>query len=139
MMLARPTPAARASRRSAFTLIEVLVVVAILVVIAGVGGVIVLRQQQDAYVKVAKTQVEQLGKAAQAFSLANDRLPDSLAELAAPPGGGAAYIEQKMLNDPWNRPYQYAAEGQHNAGKGLPDVWSTGPNPNDPNGMIGNW
>jgi hypothetical protein len=48
-------------------------------------------------------------------------------------------MEANHLLDPWNREYQYAPQGQHNAHVGKPDVWSLGPRLNDPNGIIGNW
>ncbi|VTS06180.1 type II secretion system protein GspG [Tuwongella immobilis] len=130
----------RSNRRAAFTLMEVLVVVAILVVLAGVGGVIFLRVQEDQYRKLAGTQLKALTAAAMSYASSHgDELPETLAELVAPSDGGRPYLEQKALLDPWNRPYQYNREGQNNAAKGQPDIWSTGPNPNDPSGMIGNW
>ena len=129
-----------ASRRAAFTLMEVLVVVAILVVLAGVGGVIFLRVQEDQYKKLAATQCKALSDAAQSYASSHgDDLPESLQDLISPPDGGRSYIEVKATIDPWNRPYQYLKEGQRNVGNGKPDIWSQGPNLNDSAGQVGNW
>jgi len=119
-------------RRGAFTLMEVLVVVAILVVLAGVGGVIFLNVQQDAYKDAARIQIRELTEAAQRYAVKNGgELPGSLAELV--PG----LLEQKALMDPWQKPYQYSAESQHHpAGTNKPDIWTTAPKTNE---MIGNW
>jgi general secretion pathway protein G len=129
----------RADRRAAFTLMEVLVVVAILVVLAGVGGVIFLRQQEDAYRNVARVQVKELTSACQSYALAHGgELPESLIELAQPPDGGRSYVEPKVLTDPWGRPYMYQREGSQgtNAQAGKPDIWSTGPTGAE---QLGNW
>lgn len=129
----------RADRRAAFTLMEVLVVVAILVVLAGVGGVIFLRSQEDAYRKVAQVQVKELTSACQSYAVNHGgELPETLAELTQPTDGGRAYLEAKVLTDPWGRPYQYQRESQYptNQSAGKPDIWSTGPTGQE---QIGNW
>ena len=87
-------------RRAAFTLMEVLVVVAILVVLAGVGGVIFLNVQQDAYKDNARIQIETLTKVCQTHAIKNG-MPENLNVLVS-----VGLIEQKMLNDPWGKPYQ---------------------------------
>lgn len=129
-----------AVKRAGFTLMEVLVVVAILVVLAGTGGVIYIRYLDDAKKDQARIQVQTLTKAAETFQIRNGDYPPSLALLAQPQADGSKpYLEQTALIDPWGRPYEYAHPGQHHALTGKPDVWSHGPNPGDPNGAIGNW
>jgi general secretion pathway protein G len=126
--------------RTAFTLMEMLVVVAIIVVLAGAGGVIYMRNLDDAKKSTARSQCKILGQAAASYQLQYGDFPGSLQALTQPTAdGGKPYLEASALVDPWGRQYQYAAPGPHHAATGEPDVWSQGPNLADPNGVIGNW
>jgi general secretion pathway protein G len=130
----------RAAARSAFTLMEMLVVVAILVVLAGAGGVIYMRQLDDAKKDTAKAQCHLLAQTAEAYYTKYGDWPGSLASLTQPTAdGGKPYLEPSALVDPWGREYQYQVPGQHHASTGKPDVWSQGGNLADPNGSVGNW
>jgi general secretion pathway protein G len=127
----------RAVRRSAFTLMEMLAVVAIIVVLAGVGGVVYMRYVDDAKIDSARAQSKMLAEQAKMFNLRNQRYPESLQELMTPPDGGKSYLEDSSyLLDPWQQPYQYQAIGTHNL-TGAPEVWSNGP-PGE-NRQIGSW
>jgi general secretion pathway protein G len=130
----------RADVRGGFTLMEMLVVVAILVVLAGAAVPIYMRYLDDAKINRAKIDCKTIADAASAYQLKNGDFPASLEVLAQPQADGTkAYLEPSSLLDPWGHPYQYAPQGQHNAAYGKPDVWSNGPRLNDPNGIIGNW
>ena len=130
----------RVATRAAFSLMEVLVVVAIIAILAGTGTVIYLRYIDETNVKVARTGVLTLGKVADTFKLNTGRYPTTLAELTQPTAdGNKPYVEPNALVDPWGHEYQYAAEGQRNAAYGRPDIWSLGPRPGDSNAIIGNW
>jgi general secretion pathway protein G len=119
---------------------EMLVVVAILVVLAGASVPIYMRFLEESKVNRAKADVRTIAQAVEAFYLANGDFPATLAELTQPRlDGSLPYLPIEALLDPWNREYQYAPQGQHNAMYGKPDVWSLGPRPADPNGIIGNW
>jgi general secretion pathway protein G len=134
-MKVHPDQLRRSGRRSAFTLMEVLVVVAILVVLAGVGVPLYMNYLENAKKDVAKTTAVQLGETCKAFSVRHGRLPETLNELMTPPDGSAALIEQKMLTDPWGKPYQYQSDGPNNAAAGKPDIFTTAPD----GSQIGNW
>jgi general secretion pathway protein G len=124
------------SRRHAFTLMEVLVVVAILVVLAGIG-VAVFRYVDTAKEGAAKAGVVNLEKAVMAYSLDHQgNFPDSLAVLAQPSEGKKAYVEMKDLLDPWNREYTYDHSQQSPTGKPL--IMSQGANPGQSK-VIRNW
>src|SRR5262245_34395552 len=114
------------SRRSAFTLMEVLVVVAILVILAGIG-VMVFRYLDESKEKIAAMGVKKLEQAAVSYKLTYQNYPENLAILAEPSDGKAAYIEEKDLYDPWNRPYQY--DPQQLSKTGMPRIFSQGANP----------
>lgn len=125
----------RTSRRTAFTLLEVLIVVAIIVVLAGAGTVYMFRALDDAKEGTAKSQAAELAKACQGFQIQNGRYPDSLQELTAPPNGGRPYVEPEKLLDPWGNPFQYDPQGPNNNGL-KPDVFTTNPSSG---ATIGNW
>lgn len=129
-----------AAVRAGFTLMEVLVVVAILVVMAGTGGVIYMRFLDDAKKDRAKMDVQSLTTAVEAYMVRYGDYPPSLAALTQPmPDGSSPSLEVGALIDPWNRQYQYAAPGQHHPLTGKPDIWSDGPMVGNAAGLIGNW
>jgi general secretion pathway protein G len=128
----------RADSRGGFTLMELLVVVAILVVLAGAAVPLYMNYLEQAKRQMAWTNAKTLEKVADMYKIKNGDYPTSLAELAAPGTDGKANIEQKDLLDPFGREYMYAYPGQHST-VGKPDIWSLGANQNDPNGIIGNW
>jgi general secretion pathway protein G len=134
-MVIRPRNRSRVAARSAFTLLEVLIVVAILVVLAGVSSIYVFRFLDDAKIDTAKTKAITIAKVIQTYELRFGSAPESLQQLIQPPDGGKPFIEPDALLDPWNKPYQYDPSGQHNGGV-KPDVWTTHPETGQ---MIGNW
>jgi general secretion pathway protein G len=132
-MLIRPLSSPRATRRAAFTLLEVLIVVAIIVVLAGSSVLYYMRYLEDSRVNRAKVDVKTIEKAAEAYEIQNGSRPESLQQLVSPPQG-KPYIEQQYIMDPWGKQYSYDAGGQHNNGA-HPDVWTTTPDGQ----MVGNW
>ncbi len=101
-MLIRPA-ALTATRRSAFTLLEVLVVVAILVVLAGVSSIAVFKYLDDAKKDRATLDMKTLEGVYKTYATKNGGIPpQSVAELVP-------YIEQgsTALNDPWGGQYQF--------------------------------
>jgi general secretion pathway protein G len=114
-----------AAKRAAFTLMEVLVVAAILVILASVASVGVLRYLDDAKEKTAYTGVMKLEQAAAAFKINHGDWPTSLAELTIPEEGKAAPIDQNELRDPWGIEYVYDLSNRHPT-KLTPLIYSTG-------------
>jgi general secretion pathway protein G len=137
----------RAARR-AFTLLEILVVLAIIGLLAGLAITNIDKIFGGAQVSVAQTFVNQTMKTAlTAYRISMGSYPttaEGLQALLTPPSGkegkwGGPYItETKVPLDPWGEPYQYACPGKHN--KSSYDVWSKGPDKQDGTADdIGNW
>jgi general secretion pathway protein G len=132
----------RAAARGGFTLTEVLVVVAIIVVLAAIAVPTVLNRLDDAKIDLAKAHIK--GTLVPAVSQHTLRSPDgaypaTLQELVNPTADGKSpLLRPEQLIDPWGREYQYVYPGTRNV-NGEPDIWSTGPNGNDPAKFIGNW
>jgi general secretion pathway protein G len=129
----------RALRRAGFTLMEVLVVVAILVVLAGTGGVVYMKYLDDAKKDIAKMNVQTIDDAVQSYKIRNGDYPTDLNVLTQPgQDGGAAVLEAKHLLDPWGRPIVYEPQNLHPSTH-KPHVYSNGPNPGNAAGKISNW
>jgi general secretion pathway protein G len=94
----------KATRRAGFTLLEVLVVVAILVILAGVASISIFRYMEDAKVGRAKSDMRAIEGAIKTFYIQNGDWPpqDNLAAIAPLLEQG-----QVALVDPWGQPYTW--------------------------------
>jgi general secretion pathway protein G len=115
------------ARRAGFTLLEVLVVVAIIVILAGGASVYVFGYLEDAKINQARTTMKMLEDAATNYATMNGNPPVSLMELVSPTSGGRPLINggPAMLVDPWGNEYQYNPEARNGYGDPAPQVWTT--------------
>ena len=113
-----------------FTLIELMVVLAIIGVLAALIVPNVIGRADDARVTAARTDVGNLMQALKLYKLDNMRYPSPEQGLQAlmvrpttepVPLNWKSYLD-KLPNDPWGRPYQYMNPGL----KGEVDVLSFG-------------
>jgi len=143
----------RASRRQdAFTLIEIMAVVLIMGFLAGIVGVAVVAQIDNARVTTTKTQIKQLEAALVFFQMDNGFFPSTdqgLEALITLPTIGrdalnyreGGYLQGGIVPlDAWQIPYQYESPGQINRDY---DIWSLGadalPGGTGVDADIGNW
>jgi general secretion pathway protein G len=106
-----------------FTLVEILVVLAIIGLVMGLVAPRVLNYLTESKVKAAKIQVESLGSALDLFFLDNGRYPTSsegLAALVRRPGNIATwngpYLKGGVVPvDPWGNAYVYRSPGERGA------------------------
>jgi general secretion pathway protein G len=113
-----------------FTLIEILVVLAILGLLAGLVGPRVINILGGGQTKAAKLQIEEFGGALDLFRLEVGRYPstsEGLEALVSQPSdasnwNGPYLKKSKVPKDPWGSDYHYRAPGEH----GEYDLYSLG-------------
>ena len=133
-------------RTGGFTLMELLVVLAILGLLMSLVGPQVLNQLGGAKTKTALIQIRDLEQALEMYKLDVGRYPNTaqgLDALVSKPGGTAGwngpYLKGNVPADPWNRAYIYKYPGE----RGELDIYTYGQN-GSPGGDgedadVGNW
>ncbi|MEE9369809.1 MAG: type II secretion system major pseudopilin GspG [Pontiella sp.] len=102
------------SKRSGFTLIEIILVVVIIGILAGIGIPKLGGKSDKAKRAQAQGNIQMLGMAIREYEIMNGDYPSSLDGLLDESKGGP-YLEKKSVpTDPWGTPYMYAAPGSHN-------------------------
>lgn len=111
----------RTRQRNAFTLIELLLVMVILVILASIVVPKMTGYSERARKSKAVTEIGSFKTALSAFEIDCGRFPtteEGLNALVHAPSGvqgfkQGGYMDEIPL-DPWGNPYQYRAPGQHN-------------------------
>lgn len=105
-----------------FTLLEMLVVLVIIALLAGLVGPRLFTQADAAKVKTTQVQVKMFKGALETLRLDIGRFPteeEGLTLLRTPPSDSQTqplwkgpYLDEAIPMDPWNRPYQYSIPGR---------------------------
>lgn len=124
-------------RNAAFTLIEVMIAIAIVLVLIGIVAINVLPKRDQAKIGAAKIGINRLQAALEDFNLVYDRYPSDeeglavlwdksalVSELEGDEAKWQKFVKSPQPNDPWGRPWGYRAESEHGADF---DLWSNGP------------
>lgn len=123
------------SARKGFTLVEILIVLALIGIVAGLAMSNLGEIFGGGQVKAAKTWVNSTGEAyiTSYFAMVGE-YPKSLNDLRTPPNGVPPFVKRASdLNDPWGNPYIYQYPGVRNTGSF--DLSTTAPD----GSVIGNW
>ncbi len=112
----------RQDSRRGFTLIEILVVVAVIAMLAALVGPNIFNQLGTAKDAAARSQIEMLGAALDAYRLDNGRYPTGAQGLDAlrispvsdprPSNWRGPYLRKEVPLDPWDTAYIYVSPGQ---------------------------
>lgn len=120
-----------AKPQGGFTLMELLVVLAILGLLASLVGPQVLNTLGGAKVKTAGIQIKDLEQALEMYKLDTGRFPNTeegLGALMKKParasGWNGPYLKSDVPPDPWGRDYHYKYPGDH----GELDIYTYGQN-----------
>jgi len=134
-------------RERGYTLMELLVVLAILGLLTAIATPYVLHYLETAKVKTARTEIANIGVGLDMFKSDVGRYPTTSEGLGAllkqPPGvedWDGPYIKKlDTFLDPWGRPYYYRSPGEH----GEYDIFSYGPDkdpkPGENKPPVANW
>lgn len=123
-----------------FTLIEVMIVIAIILALTGLIGVAVLGRRDEAKKGTAQIDMNTIKAALDMFRLDYDRYPTDEEGLAVlwdksklDPEADAAkwakdgYLKQPMPNDRWQSPWGYRQQSERSEDASKYDLWSFGP------------
>jgi general secretion pathway protein G len=108
-------------KQTGFTLLELLVVLGIIAMLAGLVGPQVMKHMGESKVKAAKVQIEDLAQTLDMYKLDVGSYPTSeqgLNALIESPDGaqrwnGPYLRKSKVPLDPWQQEYKYASPGEH--------------------------
>lgn len=116
----------RVRTRSGFTLIELLVTITIIATLAAIVAPTLFGNIGDARRNTAKSQIQILSLALDAYRLDNETFPTTEQGLEAlrvvplagdaPPNWKGPYLRQLVPMDPWGRAYIYVSPGVANPG-----------------------
>jgi general secretion pathway protein G len=110
-------------RRAAFTLIEILVVIVVIAILATLVAPNIFQHVGAAKDATARSQMEMLGAALDAYRLDNGGYPSTAEGLGALwqkpatgdlPNWRGPYLRKDVPLDPWGHAYQYVAPGNVN-------------------------
>jgi general secretion pathway protein G len=111
-------------RRSGFTLLELVVVIIVLGLLAGIVAPQIIGRLSEAKSTTARTQIELLAVALDGYRLDNGSYPTTEQGLAAlrekptrapiPANWRGPYLRKTVPMDPWGRPYLYRVPGERN-------------------------
>ena len=100
-----------------FTLVELLLVLVILALIAGLVLPGIIGKAESAKAKAASSQISRISMSVESFYLDTGNTPSSLNELVSEPSGvsgwNGPYIKNALLKDPWGQEYKYKVPGEH--------------------------
>ena len=126
----------RTDREGGWTFIETIVVIGIILILTSSVGFMAFRYLEKAKVVSARSQIETLALALDAYYLDCGRYPTAEQGLSAlwekpstdpvPSGWDGPYINKKIPADPWGGSYEYSVPGEGNLPFGIRSLGADG-------------
>ena len=124
-------------RSRGFTLIEVMIVIAIVLALSGIIAISVLGRKKEADRKLAEIDLNTMKSALKQFRFDFDRWPNEQEGLSvlwdkakldgeADQGKWKRYVDEPMPNDRWGTAWNYRPVSEHGDAE-MYDLWSNGP------------
>lgn len=124
------------ARGAGFSILELLLVLVILSILAGIVGVRFAGQSGKAKIKAATVQLTNFETALKSYEIEIGSFPTTQQGLDAmyeAPSGiddwDGPYMDKRVDDDPWGNPWQYRSPGTHNENDF--DLYSFGPDGNE--------
>jgi general secretion pathway protein G len=135
----RPRP--ERSARDGFTLIEIMLVVVIIGILAGIATVKFTGRIGQSQEAAAQASIEAIGLALDLYEIDNFAFPQSLQSLVTDPGSApnwrGPYLKKGLPKDPWGNAFQYRFPGSRNPNSY--DLFSLGADGSESGDDLGNW
>lgn len=103
----RSNKAEKQVRQGGFTLVELLLVVAILGVLATVAIMNTQGMSNDARISATRSSISAIEQAARTYEIRAGKFPDSLEQLTQPMGDRPPLLDKKSSADSWGTPFSY--------------------------------
>jgi general secretion pathway protein G len=111
-------------RAAGFTMLEIMIVIAIIAAIGAGVGVTVFNQFKKAQVKIAKQRVKEVMQGVTTFMIDNNNCPKGMDELVA-----QKYLAKGAAKDPWGKDFTLKCPGTNDPETA--DISSAGPDKQD--------
>ena len=121
---ARQQDRKRRDRSSGFTMLEIMIVIAIIAALSAGVGVVVFNNFKKAQVKIGKQRVTEVLSGVTQFMIDNNTCPRSMEDLV-----GQKYVSKQGAKDPWGKDFILRCPGQKDPESA--DVSSSGPDKQD--------
>ena len=126
------TSVVRRPLRAAFTLMEMMLVLAIIAILIAIGAVTLGEVDENAKFTAAEAQMNTVKTAITQYKTLNRTMPPSLEALVTPPANARVkrqLVKQDGILDPWGSKFQYRTPGRKN--NTAYDLYSMGPDKKD--------
>jgi general secretion pathway protein G len=102
------------AKRSGFTLFEIILVVVIIGILAGIAIPSIGNKADKAKISAGRANISTLDTAISEYQMMNGEYPSSLDDLLDDTKGGPFLKKMKVPKDPWDSPFVYTEPGTHN-------------------------